>query len=477
VFVGGFDLQAAEAVCGAEPLAPEDVVDLLSSLVEKSLVMVEQGDGASRYGLLETIREFAREHLSRRYDMLGTIREFAQERLVDRDDVAATAKRHCDYFFEFAKTTNRKLLGAEQAEWIGRAEADLDNLRAAIALALSGGVDHVIAVKLEVALMRFRMLRGYSTEARNNVRTMLSLPGIREPNFFRAHALYVGGVLATNQGDHAKALQMLTECLAIRRGLDNPRETAATLSTLATLHLQQHDATSAQECEEEAIAIFRDIKDPLGEAIGLANLGEISVRQADDLAAKEYFEQCLVISRRIEHRELESECERNLGEIALRADDLQAAHARFTRSLKICQEAQDKRGEAITLWHLGATDAARGNHGLAFKRLSEALRALQAFEMSAEVLDCLDDYASLLETARQVELAVRIYAAAATIRAALGLPRSARDEAEMQSRFQAAHADLGDQGFEKAWSMGRTWSRDEAVEHALAAAALSTVTA
>src|SRR5208283_5203317 len=141
VFAGGFDLEAAEAVCGADPIAPEDVLELVSSLVEKSLVMVAQEIDGSRYGLLETIREFARAHLSKRYDMLGTIREFAKDRLIDSDDLAATAKRHCDYFLAFAKTINRKLLGAEQAEWTIRAEAELDNLRAAIALALSGGVD------------------------------------------------------------------------------------------------------------------------------------------------------------------------------------------------------------------------------------------------------------------------------------------------------------------------------------------------
>ena len=222
VFAGGFDLEAAEAVCGADPIAPEDVLDLVTSLVEKSLVMTEQEIDGSRYGLLETIKEFAREHLASRYGMLGTIQEFASERLKESDDVAATAKRHCEYFFALAKTTNASCQGAEQGEWTRRAEADLDNLRAAIALALSGGVDPVIAVKLEVALMRFRILRGYSTEGRNNVRAALALPAIQEPNCFRAHALYVGGVLATNQGDYAEATKMLTECLAIRRGLEQP---------------------------------------------------------------------------------------------------------------------------------------------------------------------------------------------------------------------------------------------------------------
>lgn len=469
VFAGGFDLPAAEAVCGAEPLAPEDVIDLLGSLVEKSLVMVDQGEGVSRYGLLETIREFAREHFSKRYDMLGTIQEFAKERLTDRDDVAATAKRHCDYFFEFAKTVRHKLLGADQAEWTARAEGDLDNLRAAIALALSGGVDPVMAVKLEVALMRFRILRGYSTEARKNVRAALVLPGVREPNFFRAHALYVGGVLATNQSDHAEATKMLTECLAIRRGLDNPRDVAATLSTLATLHLQQDDVTKAREYQEEAIAVFRSLDDRLGEAIGLINLGDIAERQADYEAARNLFEQCLPITRSIENLELESECERNLGELALRAHDLSTAQTRFTRALKICRDAQDKRGEAITRWRLGKADAARGDHEVACKALTDALRALHAFEMNMEALDCLEDYARLLQSINRSEEAVGAFAAAAAGRELLMLPRSARREGERQQSIDAARAALGKAAFDAAWAAGALWKLDEAVARASAA--------
>ncbi|HEY5310536.1 MAG TPA: NB-ARC domain-containing protein, partial [Casimicrobiaceae bacterium] len=213
VFVGGFDLAAAEAICGADPLDPYDVVDIVSSLVDKSLVMFGQESGGARYGLLETIREFAREHLSKqpRHGMHETIREFAQERLIERDDATATAARHCDYYLNMAKTGRAKLLGPEQAEWTRRLEAELDNLRAAITLSLSGGADPVLAVKFEVALMNFRILRGYGTEARKNMRAVLALPGVMEPNIARGHALYVGGVLATSQGDYAEATQLLTE--------------------------------------------------------------------------------------------------------------------------------------------------------------------------------------------------------------------------------------------------------------------------
>ena len=477
VFAGGFDLPAAEAICGSDPLVPEDVVDLLSSLVDKSLVMVEQGEGFSRYGLLETIREFAREHLTKRYDLQNTIREFAQDRLVDRGDVAATAARHCDYYLGVAKAARKQLEGPEQAEWTRRLEVELDSLRAAIALALAGGVDPVLAVKFEVALMRFRILRGYSTEARNNVRAALELPGIREPNVARGHALYVGGVLATNQSDYGEATKMLTECLEIRRGLGNPRETAAALSTLATLYLQQDDLARARDYEQEAIAIFRAVEDPIGEAIGLLTLGEMSVRQADFGGAQELFEQCLVIARSVKHQELESDCERNLGELALNAGNLPAAQARFARSLKVCRDAEDKRGEAITLWRLGKTDAASGDLDSARKKLTKALRALQAFEMNSEVLDCLEDYVRLLQLAGQVENAVRAYAAAAAVREALGLPRSPHREAEVQTRVKVARADLGETAFEAAWMTGRAWALDEAIDRSLTSTGALTVTA
>ena len=479
VFAGGFDLQAAEAVCSAEPLVPDDVIDLLASLVEKSLVMVDQDDGTSRYGLLETIREFAREHLTKRYDMLGTVREFAHERLVDRNDLAATAARHCEYYLGMAKTARAGLQGPEQAEWMRRLEAELDNLRAAIALALAGGVDPVIAVKFEVALIQFRRLRGYSAEARNNVRAALGLPGIREQGVARAHALYVGGVLATNQSDYAEASSMLAECLEIRRGLGNPRETAATLSMLVELHMQQDDLAKARSHEEEAIGIFRELGHRDGEAIGLLNLGEISVRQGDHSSARELFEQCLAIALSIGHQELESECERNLGELELAAGNLESAHARFARSLQICEDAEDKRGEAISLWRLAKTEALAGDYESAHGRLAEALPALRAFEMNSEVLDCLEDYAQQLLQTGQAEAAVRAYAAAAAVRDTHVLPRSTRREGERVRRMnlEAARTALGEPAFTSAWSTGRTSSLEQAIERALAAAKGSPVAA
>ena len=87
--------------------------------------------------------------------------------------------------------------------------------------------------------------------------------------------------------------------------------------------------------------------------------------------------------------------------------------------------------------------------------------------MNSETLDCMADYASLMEAAGHAEAAVRLYAAVAAAREALGLPRAAHRESEMQSRIAAARASLGDRAFDAAWSVGLTWSRDDAISHAL----------
>ncbi len=476
VFVGGFDLAAAEAVCGAEPVDSYDVLDLVTSLVDKSLVMFERDGGGARYGLLETIREFAHEHLTKqRYGMLATIREFAQERLEQRDDVVATAQRHCEYYLGIAKTGRGKMRGPEQAEWTRRFEAELDNLRAAIALSLAQKADPVIAVKFEVALMNFRILRGHASEARKNVRAALALPGVLEPNVARGHALYVGGVLATSQGDYAEATKMLNECLGLRRGLADPREIAATLSTLSVLHLREGNAAKARECEEEGIGIFRQLGDKVGEGIGLQHLGEICLELAEDGKAQEYFEQCLELARSIKHSELEGECERNLGELALTKGDVPAAQARFARSLKVCRDAENKRDEAAALWCLGKTDVATGDFASARARLADALRAFEVFEMNSEALDCLEDYAIFLLALGNAGGAVRLQSATTAMRQALMLPRSPRDEPKRKANLDAARAALGATAFDAAWAEAQKWAFDDASEYALEAATESTV--
>jgi tetratricopeptide (TPR) repeat protein len=174
---------------------------------------------------------------------------------------------------------------------------------------------------------------------------------------------------------------------------------------------------------------------------------------------------------------MESECERNLGEIALGAGNLQAAQARFARSLKVCRDAEDKRTEAIALWCMGKTDIASGDQDLARKRLGEALCAFRVLEMRAEALDCLEDCALLLQGSGDFDIAVRLQAATASVRSALALARSSRNEARWQANVAAARASLGEPAFNAAWADGTMWALDKAIDHALASTTAPTVAA
>jgi len=450
VFVDGFDLAAAEAVCGGEPLASEDVLDLLGSLVEKSLVMLQERDDGARYLMLETIREYAREKLAQR-----------------GDDGAAAAVRHCDHYFALAKSARDGLTGPQQADWLWKVEVEHDNIRSAVSLSLTGGVDPFIAVKFAVAMQGFWILRGYSTEGRKVLQAALALPAIQASPIAQAFALYVGAALAESQSDHAEARKMLETCLELRRGLGSEVDIAATLSTLSLARLQGGDADEAAAGENEALQIFRRLGDRVGEAICLLHLGQICLYQGNDAMARSQLEQCLAIAREIRHQEIEGECERVLGEVAFEIADPAQANLRFKRSLTVCREAGDKRGEANALRWLARVDLQDGDLASARVRLADALRAFRAFEMREELLGCLEDHAELAQAEGKVEIAVGLAGAAAHSRQRLGLTLSPRAERRRQALIGRLRRTLTEGPFDSVWDEAQHWQVEEAIRHAL----------
>ena len=448
-FAGGFDLAAAEQVCGADPLQPDDVLDVLGSLVEKSLVMLDERDDGPRYRMLETILDYARE----KDEQAG--------------QAAATRARHCEHYFAMAKEANRGLRGPEQAEWIQRVETELDNLRSAMTLSLSGGVDPFIVVKFCVAMQGFWILRGYSTEGRAMVRAALAMPEIQASDLAQAHALYVGAALGESQSDHHEAQQMLETCLVLRRRLGSRVDIAATLSTLSLARLATGDWASARASESEALEIFRALDDRFGEAIGLLHLGQIEMYVDDDARARFHLEACLSLAREIKNQEVEGECERLLGEIAYEAGDLPQARQWLTRSLTVCREAGDKRGDAVAQWWLGRLDLRTAALDSARVRLDAALQAFRAFKMQEELLGCLEDHAVLAGQEGDPERAVRLLAAVALSRAHLGFavaPRAGRRQQECHESLQRL---LPEEAFAQAWAEGREGGVEEAIRQAL----------
>ncbi|HMO47683.1 MAG TPA: hypothetical protein PKB14_16850 [Rubrivivax sp.] len=457
VFVGGFGLEAAERVCGFEPIEDFEVLDLLGSLVEKSFAMLEERADGSRYRMLETIRDYAGEKLRQ-----------------DSAQAAANAARHCEFFFEMAKDACDAVGRAEQGTWIRRVEDELDNIRSAVRLAMAGGVDPVIAVKFCVALLGFWTLRGYASEGRSLVRAALQLPEIDASTLAKAHALYVGAGLAEAQSDYAQACGMLESCLALRRGLGNAYDIAATLSTLSAARLRGGDVSGASAAEQEALKIFRELGDRADEGISLLHMGQIAHHLGDDRQAASCSQQSLALAQAIENPELEGECQLMLGKCAFDVQDYSAASARLSLSLEVCTRAADRRGEANARWWLGKIDLARDALVQARCALGEAVDAFRSFEMWDETLGCLEDFALLMHREGEAPRAVQVSALSSKVRQRLNLARAPRAEVRWQSHLDTLRESLAEDVYAAAWRIG--WDQleaDDAVRLSLSAPAYS----
>ncbi len=452
VFAGGFDLEAAEAVCGAEPLERDSVLDLLSSLVEKSLVMLDERQDMPRYRMLETIVDYGREKLL----------------AAPADDAAHTVERHCQHFFDFAKAANAGRKGRDQADWVQRMEAELDNVRAAIKLALAGGVDAFIAVKFAVAMLGFWMLRGYSTEGRATVQAALALPAVQNSELAQAWALYVGAALASGQSDHAEARRMLERCLVLRRRLGNPIDIAATLSTLTLARLPAGDTHAAEVSEREALDIFRSNGDRMGEVITLIHLGHIHRHTGEGSRAVEHLQQGLAIARDLHNQEAEGECEMMLAVLAFEAANLSLARRHAARSSTVCREAGDRRGEANAQRWLGKIDLDEGLIDSARSRLGQALRAYRDFEMRDELLGCLEDHAALALSQHRPLLAVRLLGLTSMLRERLALVRPPGMHKRWLQLMETLRQALPADAIESAPAEAEGWDIETAIERALA---------
>ncbi len=452
VFAGGLDLAAAEAVCADEEVELDDVMDLLGSLVEKSLVVMEQRESAGRYRLLETIREYA------------------AEKLADSGEDRATAARHCEHYFALCKQGRDGMQGPQQRQWLDRLDLEQDNLRAAIALAQSAdaAVDPFVALKMAVALQNYWVMRGGAREGRAVVKSMLGHPAVQASAFARAHALYVGAALALTQGEGPEALAMLQDCLTLRRGLGAAREVAATLSTLAVALRGGGDIDAAFAAGTEALALFRQCAHPVGETIAMLQLGEIQGQRSQADEARALLKGALALARRVGHAESQAEAELVLGELAAEGGDDATAEAHFARSLAVAVPAGDRRGEAHARWARGALALRAGRIDDALALLHPALAAFDDFGMRASWVGCVEDLARAAHALAQPGRAAGLLAAAARLREDAHLPLLPRSRGAYQQLEQALRTALGDAPFDAAHAQGRAWAQSEAQQRALA---------
>ena len=200
VFAGGWTLAAAEAVCAGEGVDKGEILDLLTSLADKSLVLAEQKDGHSRYRLLETVRQYA------------------QDRLGEREGEAEWQGRHLAYFVGLAEEAQPHITDSTQVMWLDRLEAERDNFRSALTWSAARPADTEGGLRLATALQQFWRARGQLGDGRGHLDALLAASvGASTP--LRAKALNAAGLLAWVQGDYAVARLHFQQSVEIDRRL------------------------------------------------------------------------------------------------------------------------------------------------------------------------------------------------------------------------------------------------------------------
>jgi predicted ATPase/class 3 adenylate cyclase len=243
VFVGGWSIARAERICDPDGELGLEMLDALSSLVDKSLLRrVDSAVGDSRFGMLETIRDYA------------------LERLVESADWDAVRRAHEEVFFGLARQASVEILGARQKEWTDRLETDRDNLRAALQR-LTGDGEIEQALEMAAALWRFWQMHGNLAEGRAVLDELLARPDAAKLTVARARALSALGGLAYWQSDMAAAERAYVEGLDIQRSLDDPLGLVEALYNVGYVHAVANRHDEARTMYEEALEIANRVGD------------------------------------------------------------------------------------------------------------------------------------------------------------------------------------------------------------------------
>ena len=377
VFAGGFDLSAASAICGGDGLDGKDIPELLTSLTDKSLLVVDAASSLERYRLLESTRVYA----------LG--------KLTETGGLDAIAQRHAIYYRDQAQSMDERAGRGSIATWLERAVVDLDNYRAALTWSLIFGHDSALGGALAGALDELWIEGGLTVEGREWIdraqavvndselpdvsarlwMAIAHLPGgeLRLDCAQRASALFesVGDTrraaralvqLASSLnliGRYDEADAACSQALAVLRGFDDESAIAACMDVQGTTQLNLGSFAAARTLYLQSLAAHRALEDETGTARVLGNLGELEFAAGDVRSAVRFCEEGIEIDARGKNKANLAAKYCNSAAYHLALDDVESAAAAARAALEGSRRAQDSMLSTIALQHLALVDVRR----------------------------------------------------------------------------------------------------------------------
>jgi predicted ATPase/DNA-binding winged helix-turn-helix (wHTH) protein len=538
VFAGGCTLEAAEAVGNdeatgfagraAEAVAPADVLDLLTSVVDKSLVVVEEAGAAVPLSGAapalpwpDAAADAADPGGSTRYRLPETVRQYALERLAASGEAVRARAAHARCYLDLAERAAPQMSGSQQARWHARLAEEHDNLRAALAWSVQSG-DATRALRFAAALHWFWYRRRYWDDGSTWPARALALPGAQEPAPLRARVLE-GAALFAMWRDPPGALAMWEESIAINRLSGRPGRTAQThafqawllvrldrldeaheraaaglsvalasgdeddranaLALLAAVAARRGDHAAARTHHEAALTIRRASGDVSGRSLLLLDMAKAAFLAGDGPLARVRAEEALRTARTAGIRQAVEEELRLIARVALAQGDLPAATAR-AEELVACARGQGPGAEADALAVLAQVTHAAGDPARAAARYGEVLELVQRLPDPGETHPLLFrdtgdqpgaalalEGAAVLIAPSRPALALRLAGAAAGLRERTRQPLTPAEHAALDARLTGPRRRLGAGQAGKAWSTGRATALEETVALAIDALA------
>ena len=447
IFVGGFALETAEAVCDSGSEAELDVLDGVESLLGKSLLRQEETEDG-------------------RFYMLETIREYALERLEESGETGELRDLHAEHYLHLAEEAEPELKGPRQTEWLQRLDTEHDNLRAALTQTLQSGATEQ-ALRLAGALLGFWHSRGHFSEGREWLEEALA-KDTRPHAPAQGKALAAVAWLALYQWDLERMVAASDE------GLELSAETGIEGSTAIFLRVtrgvaarEQGDTGEATRLLEEALALSREAEDGWGLALALLNLGGVATNSGDYERAIEQLEEGLAMSRELGDAALLSAALISLGYQYLLRGDHERATALNMEAAALCREQGHNSQMGIALDNLGWAALLRGDGEDATDLLKESLALSEELGDRLTTSESLDGLACAAGTRGEAGQAVRLFGAAVALREAVGVPLPPAARALREPYLRNTRSLLGKAEWTRAWEEGRAMSQEEAVAFAL----------
>ncbi len=407
VFAGTCRVDAVEAVCVGEGIEGDDVIALLSGLAAKSLIIADQLDGAVRYRLLDTVRQYAR------------------EKLLESDEVEQLRDRHLNFFFKLVEEAERKFNGPEETLWFERLEREYENLRTALEWAMAKS-DVEVRLKFAANLRWFLFVRGYNREASAWLESALT-GSSNASAATRAKALQALGWSVNAQGDYGRALTLFEESLALYRQAGDKSGIAYVLNALGVWAAFQGDDVKAKPLYEESLALRRELGDKWGIAQTLQNFAFIALTESDYTRAAAHYNEAIALWREVGDIRGVARMQSGLAKIARRQGDYEQAAALGTEALSRLLQVGDK-------WSF-----AQG----------------------------LEGFATLASARGEPERAARLFGTAEALRESIGFNLVPSERADYDLDVAAVRAQLDTATFNAAWAEGRAMTMEQALECAL----------